>query len=189
MIKARRIRHVCFSTPDPAGQADYYGSIIGLGVVARDSDQLFLATESEQLAVILEAGTEPVCKRIAFEVAPDIDPADLSTDLAASGIKSDVRSDSAPGISRSVVFADAEGTEIELISGWNASPATEPGRGIAANRLGHIAMYTPIPCAPRNSIPKCSAFGSPTGSNSPLSSCDAAPIIIRSTSCKARAGA
>ncbi len=145
MIKARRIRHVCFSTPDRARQADYYESIVGLGIVVHDSDRIFLATESEELAVILEAGTEPVCKRIAFEVAPDIDAADLGADLAASGIKSDVRSDSAPGVSRSLVFTDAEGTEIELISGWNASPATEPGRGIAANRLGHIAMYTADP--------------------------------------------
>ena len=38
MIKARRLRHVCFSTPDPARQAEYYQSIVGLGLVARDID-------------------------------------------------------------------------------------------------------------------------------------------------------
>jgi catechol 2,3-dioxygenase-like lactoylglutathione lyase family enzyme len=145
MIKARRLRHVCFSTPDPARQAEYYQSIVGLGLVARDSDLLFLASESDELAVILEAGAEAACKRIAFEVAPDLDPVELRADLSASGIASDIRSDSGPGISRSLVFVDTEGTQIELIPGWTASPAKSPVGGIAANRLGHVAMYTADP--------------------------------------------
>jgi catechol 2,3-dioxygenase-like lactoylglutathione lyase family enzyme len=145
MIKARRLRHVCFSTPDLARQADYYQSIVGLGLVARDSDRLFLASESDELAGILEAGAEAACTRIAFEVAPDLDPVDLRADLATSGIASDIRSDSGPGISRSLVFVDADGTQIELIPGWTASPAKAPVGGIAANRLGHVAMYTADP--------------------------------------------
>lgn len=145
MIKARRIRHASFSTPDLARQADYYQSIVGLGVIARESGRLFMATESDELAIVLEAGAEPKCKRIAFEVAPDADLAAMRTDLSASGIASDIRSDGIPGVSRSLVFTDPEGTEIELISGWNASPATESPGGIAANRLGHVAMYTADP--------------------------------------------
>ena len=145
MIKARRIRHASFSTPDLARQADYYQSIVGLGVIARESGRLFMATESDELAIVLEAGAEPKCKRIAFEVAPDADLAAIRTDLSASGIASDIRSDGIPGVSRSLVFTDPEGTEIELISGWNASPATESPGGIAANRLGHVAMYTADP--------------------------------------------
>jgi catechol 2,3-dioxygenase-like lactoylglutathione lyase family enzyme len=77
MIKARRIRHVSFSTPDLARQADYFHSIVGLGVVAREPDRLFMATESDELAIVLEAGTEQKCKRIAFEVAPDADLAGM----------------------------------------------------------------------------------------------------------------
>ena len=147
MIKARRIRHASFSTPDLARQADYYQSIVGLGVIARESGRLFMATESDELAIVLEAGAEPKCQRIAFEVAPDADLAAIRTDLSASGIASDIRSDGIPGVSRSLVFTDPEGTEIELIAGWNASPATESPGGIAANRLGHIAMYTADPLA------------------------------------------
>ena len=145
MIKARRIRHASFSTPDLARQADYYQSIVGLGVIARESGRLFMATESDELAIVLEAGAAPKCKRIALEVAPDADLAAMRTDLSASGIASDIRSDGIPGVSRSLVFTDPEGTEIELISGWNASPATESPGGIAANRLGHVAMYTADP--------------------------------------------
>ena len=146
MIKARRIRHVSFSTPDIARQADYYQSIVGLGVVAREfGSRCSWRRNPNELAIVLEAGDEPACKRIAFEVAPDVDLAELRADLSASGITSDIRSDSAPGISRSLVFTDPEGTEIELISGWTPSPAKEPVGGIAANRLGHVAMYTADP--------------------------------------------
>jgi catechol-2,3-dioxygenase len=145
MIKARRIRHVSFSTPDLARQTDYYQSIVGLGVVARESNRLFMATESDELAIVLEAGAEQKCKRIAFEVGPDVDLVDMRANLSASGIASEVRSDSVPGVSRSLVFTDPEGTEIELISGWTASPAKGSLGGIAANRLGHIAMYTADP--------------------------------------------
>ncbi len=147
MIKVGRIRHVSFSTPDLARLADYYRSIIGLGIVARESDRLFMATESEELAIVLEAGAEPKCRGVAFEVAGDADLAEMRADLSASGIASDIRSDSAPGVSRSLVFTDPEATEIELISGWNASPAGEPLGGITANRLGHVAMYTADPQA------------------------------------------
>jgi catechol-2,3-dioxygenase len=157
MIKVRRIRHVGFSTSDLARQADYYESIIGLGIVARDTRQVFMATESEQLAIVLEAGTEQTCKRLAFEVAPDVDPVELRAGLSASGITSDIRSDSAPGISRSIVFTDLDGTEIELISGWVASPSREPVRGLAVNRLGHIAMSTADPLLTSNYY--AAAFG------------------------------
>lgn len=145
MIKARRIRHVSFSTPDLARQADYYQSIVGLGVVARESDRLFMATESDELAIVLEAGAEQKCKRIAFEVGPDVDLADMRTNLSASGIAAEIRSDNVPGVSRSLILTDPEGTEIELISGWTASPAKGSLGGIAANRLGHFAMYTADP--------------------------------------------
>jgi len=145
MVKARRIRHVSFSTPDLARLADYYRSIVGLGTVARESGRLFMATESEQLAIVLEAGAEPKCKRIAFEVAADADLAAMRADLSAAGVACELRTDSAPGVSRLLAFTDPEGTGIELIPGWTASPASEPGGGVAVNRLGHIAMYTADP--------------------------------------------
>jgi catechol-2,3-dioxygenase len=147
MIKARRIRHVSFSTSDPARQADYYGSIVGLGIVARDSGRVFMATESEELAIALEAGAGQKCTRIAFEVAAEADLAAMSKELSASGIASEARSDGAPGVSRSLVFTDPEGTQIELIPGWTPSPAKAPPAGVSANRLGHIAMYTADPLA------------------------------------------
>src|SRR4051812_50042633 len=98
MIKARRIRHVSFATPDLARQVEYYQSIVGLGVVARESGRSFMTTESDELAIVLEAGTEQKCKRIAFEVAPDADLAAMRADLAAAGVAAGIRGGRGPGV-------------------------------------------------------------------------------------------
>ena len=133
MIKARRIRHVSFSTPDLARQTDYYQSIVGLGVVARESDRLFMATESDELAIVLEAGAEQKCKRIAFEVGPDVDLVDMRANLSASGIASEVRSDSVPGVSRSLVFTDPDVRQRRTSIGFHHC-AVLVGKGRDADR-------------------------------------------------------
>jgi catechol 2,3-dioxygenase-like lactoylglutathione lyase family enzyme len=147
MIDVKRIRHATFVTPDLDRQIDYYQSVVGLGVVARDGSSAFLATESDQLAIVLEAGDVPACKRIAFEVAPNIDVAELNRQLAAAGIASRLCSETAPGIARSLIVTDPNGLEIELIAGWTPHPVVAPIGGIAASKLGHVALSTPDPLA------------------------------------------
>jgi catechol-2,3-dioxygenase len=146
MINVKRMRHATFATEDIGRQVDYFQSVVGLGVVAREADRVLMATESDQLALVIEAGA-PSCKRLAFEVAPDIDLADLGTELSSAGIAFDIRSDPLPGIAQSLVFTDPEGTGIELIAGFTASPALGSIGGVAANKLGHVALYTPDPKA------------------------------------------
>ncbi|MDB5514256.1 MAG: glyoxalase [Tardiphaga sp.] len=147
MIDAKRIRHATFVTGDIEAQIDYYRSVVGLGVVAHEAGRVFLATESEELALVLEAGDAPSCRRIAFEVAPDTDLADLNRRLGAAGIASKLRSDAAPGVAASLMLTDPHGTEIELIAGWTPSPLPEPVGGIAASKLGHVALVTLDPKA------------------------------------------
>jgi catechol 2,3-dioxygenase-like lactoylglutathione lyase family enzyme len=147
MIDVKRIRHATFATPDIGRKVDYYQSVVGLGVVAREAGRVLMATESDQLAIVIEAGEAPSLSRLAFEVAPNNDLNDLAARLSGAGIVSDIRSDAFPGIARSLLFRDPEGTEIELIPGWTPTPALEPIAGIAAGKLGHVALYTPDPQA------------------------------------------
>lgn len=147
MIDVKRIRHASFATPDLEAQIDYYQSVVGLGVAARETRRAFMASESDQLAIVLEAGDAAACTRISFEIAPGIDVADLNRQLAGAGIASSVRSDAAPGATRSLTLIDPHGMEIELIAGWTASAVLEPVAGIAASKLGHVALVTPDPAA------------------------------------------
>ncbi|CAN5130419.1 VOC family protein [soil metagenome] len=147
MIKARRLRHATFVTPDIGRQVDYYRSVVGLGIISREADRAFMATESDQLALVLEAGDRPSFKGLALEIGPDVDLAGLRAQLSTKGIASEIRSDHLPGASRLLAFTDHEGSEIELIAGWTASPAQQPIGGIVADKLGHVALYTADPLA------------------------------------------
>ena len=131
MIKVKRLRHATFTTPDIEAQLDYYQSIIGLGVIARGDSRILLGTESDELTLVLERGAAAQLTSIAYEVAPGLEPAELQKSLTGFGIKSEIRSDTAPGITKALAFDDADGHRIELFSRWEFCKAIEPIRGLA----------------------------------------------------------
>ncbi len=145
MIKVKRLRHVSFASPNVEAQLDYYQSIIGLAVIGRDDRRIILGTESDELTLVLEHGAASRLTAIAYEVAPGLDLSDLQKSLASLNIKSEVRSDTAPGIPKTLVFNDPDGLQIELFSRWDFCKPVEPVRGLAVAKLGHVALYTPDP--------------------------------------------
>ena len=145
MIKVKRLRHVSFASPNVEAQLDYYQSIIGLAVIERDGRRIILGTESDELTLVLEHGAASRLTAIAYEVAPGLDLSDLQKSLASLNIKSEVRSDTAPGIPKTLVFNDPDGLQIELFSRWDFCKPVEPIRGLAVAKLGHVALYTPDP--------------------------------------------
>jgi catechol 2,3-dioxygenase-like lactoylglutathione lyase family enzyme len=145
MIKVKRLRHVSFASPNIEAQLDYYQSIIGLAVIGRDDRRIILGTDSDELTLVLEHGAASRLTAIAYEVAPGLDLSDLQTSLANLDIKSEVRSDTAPGIPKTLVFDDPDGLQIELFSRWDFCKPVEPVRGLAVAKLGHVALYTPDP--------------------------------------------
>ena len=145
MIKVKRLRHVSFASPNVEAQLDYYQSIIGLAVIGRDDRRIILGTDSDELTLVLEHGAASRLTAIAYEVAPGLDLSDLQKSLASLDIKSEVRSDTAPGIPKTLVFDDPDGLQIELFSRWDFCKPVEPVRGLAVAKLGHVALSTPDP--------------------------------------------
>lgn len=145
MIKAKRLRHVTFASPNLEAQLDYYRSIIGLAVIGQDDRRVILGTESDELTLVLEHGAASRLTAIAYEVASGLDLSDLQKSLASLDIKSEIRSDTAPGIPKTLVFDDPDGLQIELFSKWDFCKPVEPIRGLAVAKLGHVALYTPDP--------------------------------------------
>ena len=145
MIKVKRLRHVSFASPNIEAQLDYYQSIIGLAVIGRDDRRIILGTDSDELTLVLEHGAASRLTAIAYEVAPGLDLSDLQKSLASLAIKSEVRSDTAPGIPKTLVFNDPDGLQVELFSRWDFCKPVEPVRGLAVAKLGHVALSTPDP--------------------------------------------
>jgi catechol 2,3-dioxygenase-like lactoylglutathione lyase family enzyme len=58
MIKAKRIGHATFVTPDIDRQIEHYREVVGLHLIERDSDRAFLATnrsERHEAAISIRA--------------------------------------------------------------------------------------------------------------------------------------
>ena len=147
MIQARRIGHATFETPDLERQIDYYTQVAGLIVAEREKDRVFLSTRTGQLAVQLKRAATPRCTRIAFEVSPNEDFADMARRLADQGIKSEQRSDDIPGTPKALVFEDCKGTTIELFNEWRFQDRDQPFMGAGVLKLGHLAMAVTDPKA------------------------------------------
>jgi catechol-2,3-dioxygenase len=143
MIKARRIGHAVFETPDIERLTDHYTEVVGLVVGARERDRVFLASQVGNLALELRRGTEAGCRKITFEIPENTNLDDAARELAKHDIQTARANDPAPGISRSLTFSDPKGTQIELFTAWEPLARGQTAKGIVPTKLGHIAYFVP----------------------------------------------
>src|SRR6516164_8441077 len=101
MIKARRIGHATFETPDLEKAIDYYAQFMGLIVVA------------------LHKADRAHCVRLSFEVAPNSDFGEMTHELDKDGVRAELRNDSIPGMGQVLSFKDDKGTSIDLFKEWS----------------------------------------------------------------------
>lgn len=146
MIKAGRIGHATFETPDLDAAVDHFTEIVGLVVAAREKDRICLASKLGLLSVVLERGAQSRCSRLAFEVA-GADLNDATRALAAAGISSERRNDPAPGISEVLTLRDPKGTAIDLFAHWTCAAAPTDTAGASVLKLGHVAFMVSDPKA------------------------------------------
>src|SRR5262249_3949734 len=119
MIQVRRISHATFETPDLDQQVEHFTKVTGLVVAAREKDRALLASKVGQLVLQLKKGEHARCSKLSFQLAPGADFGEIARFLSTHGIKSEVRSDDIPGMSKLLAFEDIKGTEIELLTEWN----------------------------------------------------------------------
>ena len=119
MVKARRIGHATFETPDMERMIDYYTEVIGLVLAEREKDRAFLASKVGLLAIAINKGAAERCTSLSFEVARDSDFGALARALEKDGVKSELRNDAIPGIGPVLTFEDNKGTTISLFKEWS----------------------------------------------------------------------
>ncbi len=138
-LQVRRLAHATLSTPDLDKQADYWTRIVGLHVIERDANRAVLATILGQEAVVLERGDHADLVRIAFQVAPGSDLADMEIALNKAGVTCERRSDLTPSVKRALSFTDPKGTMVEIFSECDFHPTAAAGGGVNPLKLGHVA--------------------------------------------------
>jgi len=158
MIKARRIGHAIFESPDLQPMIDYYTEVVGLILAERERDRAFLVTKIGQLAVELNRGGDERCAMLSFEVAPDTDFGAVARVLQTLGIKSDLRNDSVPGMGTALTLHDSKGTGIALFKEWSSVGGQLAHHGIGPLKLGHIAWVVEDPKATADFYAKILGF-------------------------------
>ena len=58
MIRVRKIAHASYEMPDLDKQAAYYTDILGLNLVAKEKDAVFLANTVDHHSVVLRKGDQ-----------------------------------------------------------------------------------------------------------------------------------
>ncbi len=146
MIKARRIGHATFETPDLDSAIEHYTQAMGLLLAGRAKGRAYLASRLGQLSVELHEGPQRQCQRLSFEVAAESDFAAMSRWLTGEGIANERRSDSIPGHPEMLSFQDPKGTQIDLFARWSfISEATDLIAGPL--KFGHLAFVVPDPAS------------------------------------------
>jgi catechol-2,3-dioxygenase len=139
MISVRRLGHATLTTPDLARQVAYCTEVVGLTLLERDKKHAILASRQGLEAIMLEPGAPNALARLAFQVAPGSDLAELGHELAKHGVKSERRSGISPGVADAIVFKDPKGTLIEVYADYVFAPEDKSQTGVMPLKLGHVA--------------------------------------------------
>jgi len=139
VIQVRRLGHATLTTPDIERQIAYYTEVVGLSLIERSKHRAVLACKLGLEAIALEPGPPNALSRLALQVAPGTDLAELVRALAKHGVSGERATAISPGIGEAVVFRDPKGTVVELFADY--AFATDDGRqaGVMPLKLGHVA--------------------------------------------------
>ncbi len=135
MIKAKRFGHVTLETSDLERQTAYFTEVAGLVLAERDNGRAYLATKLGDLVVQLENGEHARCRRLAFQVAPDLEINDIRSGIEAEGLRCQSRNDPAPGISQMLSFEDPKGTVCEVFAAQTPICKPQAVAGIGPHRM------------------------------------------------------
>src|SRR5712672_3517945 len=104
MIKISAIAHASFETPDLERMSEYYQQVLGLALVDRADNAVYLACPLDYHSVVLKAGPAARCTGITLRTPPDLDFKDTARFLSANNVKAQLATDSEPCVGERLSF-------------------------------------------------------------------------------------
>lgn len=139
MIQVKRLGHATLSTPDIEAMVDYYGRVLGLNVISRAKDRVYLGTKQGLEAIELVKGEAGLLKGVSYQIAPGTDLGDVVKQLDKLGYKSERRKDITPGVREAVTLIDPKGTPIDLYAEYDFAKEDRTPSFFNILKLGHVA--------------------------------------------------
>lgn len=140
VVRAKRLSHATFETPDLQRLVDFQVNILGLSIAEREPDRVVLKGCMGQPAVVLQRGASARCTALAFQIAPHSDLNDLRKRLSETGLKSVSSRDLIPGIGEIVSFQDPKGTMINIFAEAQFLDEDRSPKAFQPLKLGHLAF-------------------------------------------------
>lgn len=140
MIKVSGIAHATFETPDLERMSDYYQQVLGLVLVERGGDAVYLASPLDYHSVVLTNGTAPRCVRITLEVAHDVDLKETAKHLSSKGLLPKLAADSEPSAVETLSFDGPDDLRVGVIRERPVPARPAAAKGIGPRKLGHVAF-------------------------------------------------
>jgi catechol-2,3-dioxygenase len=126
----------------------HYADFIGMARTEVSGDTAWLACGNEYHALSLRKADRPGYRYIGFQVLGEGPLADVAKELAAAGLKAEVKSDVLPGVPSLVEIADPDGFRVYLYRECAAAPARFSTMGsVQPDKLGHVALFSKNPQA------------------------------------------
>jgi catechol-2,3-dioxygenase len=139
MVKVKRLGHATLQTDDFDQMTDYYGRVLGLSVIERSKDRVFLASKVGLEAIELVKGKPGWLAGTSFQIAPDSDLNDVVKELQKHGVKAERRKDISPGVKEAVTFLDPKGTQVDLYAEYTYPKEDRAPSAFNLLKLGHVA--------------------------------------------------
>src|SRR4029077_16720092 len=87
MIRVRKIAHASYGMPDLDKQAAYYTDILGLNLIGKEKDAVYLANTVDHHSVVLRKADQPKSPRVGFQIGPQEDLSEFEKQTQKYGME------------------------------------------------------------------------------------------------------
>jgi catechol-2,3-dioxygenase len=144
-VKAIKLGFLGLNTLKIDEMRHHFEQVIGLDTSEQAAGDTYFACGNENVAFSLHRSDAPGYKHLGFQVAGEGPLDDVVAALRESGIAATLKSDVLPGVPSVVEINDLDGHRILLYRESARAPLNVPARGIAPEKLGHVALFSGDP--------------------------------------------
>lgn len=141
--KVFQLGYVALECPDFERTKAHYAETIGMQQTDTGHDgEVYLSIGYEHHNIVLRKAEQKALTHLGFQLQPGTDLAALAKELSGQGLRSDVKSDSQPGVPTLIEFEAVPGVVIQLFPDIDAPAPGFKRSGVAPLRLGHVAVIS-----------------------------------------------
>jgi len=140
MVRVFKFGYVMFDVQNMDAMQRHYSDVLGLTLVEQESDgSAYLSTSVDHHNVVLARNNRSGLRAIGLQLAAGQSLADAQKYLNDIGLKTEMKSDSQPGVPQQLEF-ERDGYAVHLYTEMKEVGVGFKRSGVAPNKVGHISV-------------------------------------------------